>query len=217
MKRKRAVVLISGNGSNLQSLIDAVAGRALDLDIVGVVSNQASAFGLQRATRAGIATQVIEAANGRAEFESRLGSLLDDLDPQLVLLAGFMRILGPAIVDRYAGRMLNIHPSLLPAYPGLHTHRRVLRAGDTLHGCSIHFVTNVLDGGPLVAQAQVPVHAGDNEAALSARVQQREHKLYPLVAQWFASGRLHATDNVAWLDGRALAGPVVFTVDEEIE
>ena len=158
-------------------------------------------------------------ANGfatRDDYDVHLLDRIESLSPQLIVLAGFMRILSAPFVAHYDGRMLNIHPSLLPAYRGLHTHRRVLEAGDREHGCSVHFVTNVLDGGPLIAQAVVPVLDGDDEQRLSARVQQREHKLYPLVASWFADGRLEQRDGLAWLDNEPLTQPVRFGVDEEI-
>ncbi len=214
-----AAVLISGSGTNLQSFIDAVEAGRLALDIVTVLSDRPDAYGLQRARQAGIATQVLEATADmeREQYDRRLLQALERHAPRLVLLAGFMRVLSPPFVRRFAGRMLNIHPSLLPAYRGLHTHRRVLAAGDTEHGCSIHFVTDELDGGPLIAQAVVPVQADDDEQRLSARVQEREHKLYPLVAAWFAAGRLRQREGQAWLDNEPLTQPLRFEADEEIE
>ena len=214
-----AAVLVSGSGTNLQSFIAAVDEERLPLEIVAVLSDQPEAYGLQRAQRAGIETQVVEAADypDREQYDRQLLAAVEGYAPRLLLLAGFMRILSPPFVRHFSGRMLNIHPSLLPAYRGLHTHRRVLAAGDTEHGCSIHFVTDELDGGPLIAQAVVPVLENDDEQRLSARVQEREHKLYPLVAAWFASGRLQQRNGQAWLDNEPLTLPVRFEADEEIE
>jgi phosphoribosylglycinamide formyltransferase-1 len=141
----------------------------------------------------------------RAEFEQRLGAAIDACAPSLIVLAGFMRILSPDFVHRYAGRILNIHPSLLPKYPGLHTHRRALAAHDAIHGATVHFVTAELDGGPPIIQARVPVHPDDDEAALAARVQAAEHQIYPMAVRWFCEGRLSCRDGRAWLDGAALA------------
>ncbi|QGU33028.1 phosphoribosylglycinamide formyltransferase [Thermochromatium tepidum] len=189
------VVLISGNGSNLQALIDAQEQGA-PYRIRAVISNEPTAFGLERARRHGIPTQVIDHRDypDRASFDVALAKTIDGYDPGLVVLAGFMRILTPEFVAHYRGRLLNIHPSLLPKYRGLHTHRRVLEAGDTEHGASVHFVTPELDGGPVVLQARVPVQPGDDPDTLAARVLKQEHRLYPTVVRWFAEGRL-------WLDG----------------
>jgi phosphoribosylglycinamide formyltransferase-1 len=149
------------------------------------------------------------AGDDRAAYDRRLGELLTDIAPGLVILAGFMRILGDAFVAEYAGRLLNIHPSLLPKYRGLHTHARVLAAGEREHGCSVHFVTPELDGGPVVLQARIPVLSTDDEATLSARVQAEEHRIYPKVIDWYASGRLTWKDDAPWLDGRRLDAPIV--------
>lgn len=212
----RTAVLISGSGSNLQAFIDRRA--ELGLDLAAVVSDQPEAYGLERARRADIARVIVEPERGepRADYDARLHAALAPYSPSLLLLAGFMRILSPAFVHRYAGRMLNVHPSLLPAYRGLHTHRRVLAAGEPEHGCSVHFVTDELDGGPVVARARVRIEPGDDEQTLSARVQAREHKLFPLVAGWYAAGRLGMRGATAWLDGRQLLAPVCFAPDEEI-
>jgi len=207
----RAVVLISGEGTNLQAFIDAAATGDLPLGLAAVVASRADAPGLVRAQRAGIPAAAVPAAGvpDRQAYDAALAAEIRRHDPHLVLLAGFMRILGDAFVQEFAGRMLNVHPSLLPAYRGLHTHRRVLAAGDPVHGCTVHFVSDELDGGPAVIQARVPVLPGDDEAALSARVQAAEHIIYPRAAGWFASGRLRLADGVPRLDGRALHEPVI--------
>ncbi|MBI2379940.1 MAG: phosphoribosylglycinamide formyltransferase [Gammaproteobacteria bacterium] len=185
------VVLISGNGSNLQALLDAIADGRMQARIAAVISNRPDAFGLERAKAAGIATAVLDhkAYTDRDSYDAALAALIADYRPDLVILAGFMRILTPALIQRFAGRMLNIHPSLLPKYPGLHTHRRALEAGEAEHGCTIHTVTAELDGGPILAQASCPIETGDDEASLAAKVRVLEHRLYPEVIQGFAEGR----------------------------
>ncbi|PSJ44891.1 phosphoribosylglycinamide formyltransferase [Zobellella endophytica] len=203
---KRIVVLISGSGSNLQALLDQAAAAQLGGEIVAVVSNKAEAYGLERAREAGTATAVLPNRDyaDRDSFDAALMALIDDYRPDLVVLAGFMRILTPGFVRHYQGRMLNIHPSLLPKYQGLHTHRRAIEAGDEEHGCSVHFVTEELDGGPVVLQARVPIFEGDDEATVAARVLVQEHAIYPLVVRWFCDGRLAMRDGSAWLDGAEL-------------
>lgn len=200
-----AVVLISGSGSNLQALIDS-QGEGNPLRIRAVLSNRADAYGLTRAKNAGIATQVLDhrAYEGREAFDAALMEAIDVFRPDLVILAGFMRILTPAFVRHYEGRLLNIHPSLLPRHKGLHTHRRALEAQDSEHGCSVHFVTEELDGGPLVIQAVVPVQPGDSEETLALRVYLQEHRIYPQAVRWFAEGRLRLTPQGAVLDGEIL-------------
>jgi phosphoribosylglycinamide formyltransferase-1 len=185
------VVLISGSGSNLQALIDG-AGGDLPIRIRAVISNEANAFGLERARRADIETRVLSHRDypSREAYDSALGSLIEDLKPGLVVLAGFMRILTPEFVSRFRGRMLNIHPSLLPKFRGLHTHERAIDAGESIHGASVHFVTEELDGGPIVLQARVPIETGDDPDLLAARVLKKEHQIYPRVVRWFAQGRL---------------------------
>ncbi len=197
----RVLVLISGNGSNLQALIDKRDEGGYQ--ICGVISNKADAFGLQRARNAGIPTRVIDHREfaSREAFDLRLMAEIDQFAPSLVVLAGFMRILSEGFVRHYAGRILNIHPSLLPAYRGTHTHERVLEAGETEHGVSVHFVTEELDGGPVVLQAVVPVAADDTRDTLAARVFVQEHRIYPKAVGWFAAGRLQMTDGKAVLDG----------------
>jgi phosphoribosylglycinamide formyltransferase-1 len=202
------VVLISGSGSNLQALIDAAA--TAPYEIVAVISNKADAYGLARASQAGIPTRVLDHREfaDREAFDAALGELIDGFEPGLVVLAGFMRILTPGFVRHYAGRLLNIHPSLLPRHQGLNTHARALEAGDSEHGASVHFVTEELDGGPVIAQARVAVHAGDTPAELASRVLAREHQLYPAVVRWFAEGRLTMTGEGACFDGVPLPGPL---------
>ena len=208
------VILISGRGSNLQSIIDAVAGDKLAVDIRAVISNRPDADGLQRATQAGIHTEVIDHSHypDRAAFDQALLDCIERFQPGLVVLAGFMRILTAGFVNHYRGRMLNIHPSLLPAFPGMDTHRRALEAGCKQHGASIHFVTEAVDGGPVVLQAQVPVQQQDTVATLAARVLEQEHQLYPLAIRWFAEKRLQLdNDGQATLDGNTLTAPVLLT------
>ncbi len=204
------VILISGRGSNLQAIIDAVARGALAVDIRAVISNRPQAAGLQRATRAGITTAVVDHTlyADRLAFDQALQACIDRYQPGLIILAGFMRILSADFVAHYRGRMLNIHPSLLPDFPGLNTHQRVLDAGCKVHGASVHFVTADIDGGPLVLQTRVPVHAGDSADSLAARVLEQEHRLYPVAIRWFAEGRLTLDENgQALLDGAILTEP----------
>jgi phosphoribosylglycinamide formyltransferase-1 len=200
------VVLISGSGSNLQALIDSIAHDGNPARIRAVISNRADAYGLERAKQAGIATAVLDHKqfDGREAFDAALIEAIDAYNPQLVVLAGFMRILTPGFVRHYAGRLLNIHPSLLPKYKGLHTHQRALEAGDSEHGCSVHFVTEELDGGPLVVQAVIPVQSNDSPESLAQRVHAQEHLIYPLAVTWFAEGRLRLEAQGAMLDGQAL-------------
>ncbi len=205
------VVLISGDGSNLQAIIDAQQRGALPIEIRAVISNRADAFGLARARRVGIATAVVDHTQftSRAEFDNALQVAIDATGAQLIILAGFMRILTPDFVRHYLGRMLNIHPSLLPKHRGLRTHAGALTARDTQHGASVHFVTAELDGGPLIAQVRVPVLAHDTETTLTERVRELEHIIYPLVIGWFASGRLRLDDDHAVLDNQILKAPIL--------
>ena len=201
------VVLLSGTGSNLQALIDSDDVKASPANIRAVISNRADAYGLQRAKDAGIDTRVLghKAFEGREAFDAALIEVIDEFKPQLVVLAGFMRILSADFVRHYQGRLLNIHPSLLPKYKGLHTHQRALEAGDGEHGCSVHFVTEELDGGPLVVQAVIPVESDDSPHSLAQRVHAQEHRIYPLAVRWFAEGRLSLDEQGALLDGQLLA------------
>ncbi|AKA85582.1 phosphoribosylglycinamide formyltransferase [Pseudomonas synxantha] len=201
------VVLLSGTGSNLQALIDSTRIGDSPVRIAAVISNRSDAYGLQRARDAGIDTRSLDhkAFDGREAFDRALIELIDAFEPKLVVLAGFMRILSADFVRHYEGRLLNIHPSLLPKYKGMHTHQRALDAGDSEHGCSVHFVTEELDGGPLVVQAVVPVESGDSAQTLAQRVHTQEHRIYPLAVRWFAEGRLILGDQGALLDGQLLA------------
>nr|WP_059391368.1 phosphoribosylglycinamide formyltransferase [Pseudomonas toyotomiensis] len=200
------VVLISGSGSNLQALIDSVAHDGNPARIAAVICNRAGAYGLERAKQAGIATELLDHKqfDGREAFDAALIQAIDAHQPDLVVLAGFMRILTPGFVQHYAGRLLNIHPSLLPKHKGLHTHQRAIEAGDSEHGCSVHFVTEELDGGPLVVQAVLPIKADDTAESLARRVHQQEHQIYPLAVRWFAEGRLRLGAQGAMLDGQPL-------------
>jgi phosphoribosylglycinamide formyltransferase 1 len=206
----RVAVLISGEGSNLQALIDAAQAGQLGARIVTVVSNRGAARGLERARAAGIEALHLGAARGqeRADYDAALAELLAPLEPDLIVLAGFMRILGPKLVELYEGRMLNLHPSLLPKYPGLDTHRRVIDAADKWHGATVHFVTDELDGGPAIIQYRLPVLAGDTPDSLAQRVHKGEHLILPRAVSWFAAGRLRLAGGSVMLDGRALDAPV---------
>lgn len=201
---KRIVVLISGRGSNLEAIVHAASAERWDARVVAVLSNRAEAAGLAFATAQGITTQVLDhqAHASREAFDATLAEAIDAHAPDLVVLAGFMRILGEAFVRRYEGRLLNIHPSLLPAFTGLHTHRRAIEAGCRVAGATVHFVTPALDHGPIVAQAVVPVRDGDTPEALSARVLAAEHRLYPMAVRWAVDGRLRIEgQRVLQLDG----------------
>ncbi|MDX3772773.1 phosphoribosylglycinamide formyltransferase [Chromatiaceae bacterium AAb-1] len=204
---KSIVVLISGSGSNLQAIIDACSDGFIAGSITAVISNKATAYGLTRAAAAGIATEVLNHKDyaDRQHYDQALIGTIDRYQPDLVILAGFMRILTPEFVQHYQGRLLNVHPSLLPKYQGLHTHQRAIDAGDTEHGCSIHFVTEQLDGGPVILQAKVPVFPEDNAETVALRVHEQEHRIYPLVVRWFCQDRLQQQQDQAWLDGQLLS------------
>lgn len=211
-------VLASGHGSNLQALLDAIAAGRVPARMACAISDRGDATALERARRAGVPAVFLDPAAhaGRTEYDEALNRVLERHGAGLVALAGFMRILGSAFVQRWRGRILNVHPSLLPAYRGLHTHRRVLEASDAEHGASVHFVTDELDGGPVVIQAVVPVLAGDDEEALAARVRQQEHRIYPWAVARFAEGRLRATDAVEY-DGRPLLEPLRVDAETNLE
>jgi phosphoribosylglycinamide formyltransferase-1 len=208
--RPRLVVLISGSGSNLQAIMDAVAAEKLPASIAAVVSNRADAYGLQRAADAGIATATVDHTqfDSRGAFDAALQEVIDSYQPDLLVLAGFMRILTPAFVSHYTGRMLNIHPSLLPLYKGVRTHQRALDDGAKEHGVSVHFVTPELDGGPVIMQAKVPVLPSDTAESLAQRVLVQEHVIYPRIVKWFVEGRLKLEGNQVLLDGNVLTRPV---------
>jgi phosphoribosylglycinamide formyltransferase-1 len=195
MADKTLVILISGRGSNMEAVLDA----RLPVRVAAVISNNPQARGLEIARKRGIATAVVDhrAFPDRAAFEAALAAEIDGHRPDLIVLAGFMRVLTPPFVERYESRIMNIHPSLLPAFQGLGTHRRALETGVRIHGCTVHFVTPALDSGPIIVQAAVPVHAGDTEEQLAARVLAEEHRIYPQAIRWFCEGRLSMGRNGA--------------------
>lgn len=202
----KLVVLISGSGSNLQAFIDAIAENRLSARIVAVISNQPDAYGLTRAARANIPTVTLDHRQyaSREDYDHALLTAVQQHTPDLVVLAGFMRILSPVFVTPLYGKLINIHPSLLPKYPGLHTHQRAIEAGDATAGATVHFVSAALDGGPCIVQASVPVLPNDDAATLAQRVLAREHDIYPLAAHWFCEGRLRCNHAHAWLDNQLL-------------
>ena len=203
---KSIVILISGRGSNMESLLNGVAEGTLPVRVAAVISNRPEAKGLEAAAAQDVETCVVDHTrfDTREAFDAAMIKTIDSYSPDLVVLAGFMRILTDAFVRRYEGRLLNIHPSLLPSFPGLHTHRRALEEGVRVHGCTVHFVTPQLDHGPVVVQAAVPVLDGDDEATLAARVLVQEHQVYPMAVRWFAEERLRLVD-----------GHVVFEAEQE--
>lgn len=215
--RQPVVVLISGRGSNMRALAERSRDPRMGFRVAAVLSDRPAAGGLAIATDLGIAARAIEPAKHapRAAFEASLAAAIDEYAPTLVVLAGFMRILSGEFVARYAGRILNIHPSLLPKYAGLHTHQRVLDSGDAQHGATVHFVTEELDGGPPVIQATLAVTPDEDADRLAARVMALEHRIYPLAVRWFCTGRLRFGEGCAWLDGKALAHPVQYDPNEE--
>lgn len=197
------IVLISGRGSNLQAIIDDAGQPDCPFELRAVVSNRPDAAGLERALQANIATRIVDhkCHASRESFDAALIQSIDSWRPGLVVLAGFMRLLTPDFVDHYDGRLINIHPSLLPAFPGLDTHQRAIASGAAEHGASVHFVTAALDGGPVIAQARVPVLARDDADTLAARVLTQEHRILPLAIRWFAEGRLELEGERVMLDG----------------
>ncbi len=203
----RIAVLASGRGSNLQAILDAIADGVLDAQVVGVFSDKPGAEALQRVPLAQRWSQRPKDFASREAFEAAMGDALAASTPDWIVCAGYMRILGDGFVRRFAGRLINIHPSLLPKYRGLHTHQRALEAGDGEHGASVHFVVPELDAGAVIAQAPVPVHVDDTAASLAARVLQVEHPLLVQVLQWAAAGHIHEQDGIAWRDGQALFTP----------
>lgn len=203
MTEKRIVVLLSGSGSNLQALIDATQSGRINGRIAAVISNKPDVKGLERAQDAGIDALLLDHKNfeSREAFDAALQELIDHQTPDLIVLAGFMRILTADFVRHYLGRMFNIHPSLLPKYKGLHTHQRAIDAGDSEHGCTVHFVTPELDGGPLILQATVPVETGTSADQLQQQVLKQEHLIYPLAVEWFCAERLKLESTGVTLDG----------------
>jgi len=203
------VVLISGSGTNLQAIIDAIGNKKLNATITAVISNRPDVKGLQRAEKAGITAKVLDHNNypDRENFDHALQQLIDSYAPKLVILAGFMRILSDDFVNHYDGRMLNIHPSLLPQFRGLNTHQRVLDAKCKEHGVSVHFVTSELDSGPLVLQAVIPVNDNDTADLLAERIHKQEHIIYPMAINWFADGKLTYSNKQTFLDGKIINKP----------
>lgn len=201
---KSIVVLISGSGTNLQAILDNIEAGRIHGRVTAVISNQADAYGLERARQADVPALVLNHKDyaDRESYDQALMAQIDQYQPDLVVLAGFMRILSEHFVQHYLGRMLNIHPSLLPKYKGLHTHRRAIEANDTEHGATVHFVTPELDGGPVIIQSKVPVFATDSEEELSLRVREQELQLYPLVVKWFCQDRLRMNDGQVLLDDK---------------
>jgi len=213
----RIVVVISGGGSNLQSIIDHCANGAIDAEVAAVISNSPGAYGLHRAEKAGIPGHTLDHRqfNSRDAFDAALRELIDRYDPDLLVQAGFMRIFTEKFVDHYAGRLLNVHPSLLPELPGLNTHQRALDSGHQHHGASIHFVTAELDSGPLVLQAEVDIEPDDTAESLAARVLLVEHRIYPRAIGWFAAGRLRSDGQTAWLDDEPIRDPLALSKDND--
>ncbi len=207
------VVLISGSGSNLQSIIDTIAAKKIPAKISAVISNKAEVYGLERAEQHGIPTEVIEHTQfeNRESFDQQLQARIDHYQADLVVLAGFMRILTAPFVQHYSGRMLNIHPSLLPKYKGINTHQRALDDNAKQHGVSVHFVTPELDGGPVIAQASIAVKADDTAQSLAKRVLQYEHRIYPTVIQWFVEQRLSLGENGIIFDNQGLKNIIAYT------
>ncbi|GHA63160.1 phosphoribosylglycinamide formyltransferase [Photobacterium aphoticum] len=217
---KNIVVLISGSGSNLQAIMNACeSGIIANAKVAAVFSNKADAYGLTRAKEAGITTEHLAACDftDREAFDRALAEQIDQYQPDLVILAGYMRILSGEFVRHFAGKMINIHPSLLPKYTGLHTHQRAIDAGDREHGTSVHFVTEELDGGPVILQAKVPIFSDDNADDVMARVQEQEHRIYPLVAHWCLQQRVVMEGNNAYFDGACLPPSGYASDDEDAE
>ncbi|WP_113906339.1 phosphoribosylglycinamide formyltransferase [Aliidiomarina celeris] len=214
-QEKRIVVLISGSGTNMVNIVEQCQLGRIQGSVVAVISNKASAAGLEKATQFGIATAVVahQDYSDRNDYDRALGDCVASFNPDVVVLAGFMRILGSEFVRRFTGKALNIHPSLLPKYKGLHTHQRALENGDSEHGVSVHFVTEELDGGPVILQAKVPVFAGDTVDDLQARVHEQEYRIYPLVVNWLCSERLTLTVQGAVLDNNLL-GQAGYAADD---
>ncbi len=210
--QKKIAVLISGNGSNLQSIINHVNKSTISASIACVISNVKNAYGLQRAQQSKIQTHTIEHNHyaSRELFEQELIKTLMVYNVDVIALAGFMRVLSETFVNKYQNKVLNIHPSLLPKYPGLHTHQRALENNDKEHGCSVHFATDELDGGPLVIQAKVNVKKEDTQESLAARVLEKEHIIYPLAIKWFCEDKLKCLNNETYFENRRINQPILF-------
>jgi phosphoribosylglycinamide formyltransferase-1 len=214
MSNKSILVMISGSGSNLQAFIDSQAAGELPGKIIAVLSNKAQAYGLERAKQANIDTITLEHTNfdSREAFDQAMIEKIDQYQPDLIILAGFMRILSSAFVKQYSGKLLNIHPSLLPKYPGLNTHKRAIENQDEYHGTSVHFVTEELDGGQVIAQAKLTI-ATMNEETLTKNIQKMEHKLYPQVAKWFLQDKLIMQQDGVYFENKRLEKPIIFEYD----
>ena len=210
--KKSVVVLISGSGSNLQAIIDRSLNNDSAYDVVSVISNRPDAYGLTRASNSNIPQQTLDHTHyaNREDFDLALIHAIDTYQPDLVVLAGFMRILTTEFVQHYAGRLLNIHPSLLPKYQGLHTHQRALDAGDKQHGVSVHFVTEELDGGPIVMQSVIDIEASDTADSLQSKIHKREHKLYPHCINWYAEEKIYLHEDKVFIDGQPLDKPLIY-------
>lgn len=215
--RQPIVILISGRGSNMRAIIERSLTAEAAYSVSAVLSDRADAEGLKVAQHLGVEARAVPrpAGSERADYDRILAAAIDEYSPALVVLAGFMRILSAEFVARFSGRILNIHPSLLPKFVGLHTHRRALEARESEHGVTVHFVTEQLDGGPPVLQARVPILPGDTETTLSQRVLTQEHTIFPLAVNWFCQGRLRCSDGRALLDGRPLHEPVQINAEQE--
>ena len=215
MSRLKLCVLISGSGTNLQALIDARASGRLEIDIVHVISNVADAAGLERARRAGIPCSVLEHGrfSDRDSYDRALSLLMGNGEPDLLVFAGFMRVVGTAVVDSYLGRMINLHPSLLPLYPGLDTYRRAIDAGDRQHGASVHFLTDQLDGGPVISQLRIPVLADDSPRSLQQRLAPEEHRLMVATVELFRQRRVEFRDDQVFFDQAPIEAPLVLGED----
>ena len=207
-----ATVLISGSGSNLQAFIDLISSKILKLNILAVISDNKNAHGLIRAKKAKIKTICIENKKypNKKNFDQKLSEIIDMFDPNFIFLAGFMRILRKDFVKKYEGKIINIHPSLLPKYPGLNTHQRAIESNEKWHGCSVHFVTEEVDEGPLIMQSKIPILNNDSSDKLAIRVLKREHIIYPKTAELLISGRIKYKNSQAWLDGKLLQKPIMF-------
>jgi len=218
MTELKTTVLISGNGSNLQALIDARDSGRLGIDIVNVISNVAQAKGLERAARAKIPTTILEHQGfaDRDAFDRALAVVISAGEPELVILAGFMRIIGPGVLDHFAGRIINLHPSLLPLHPGTDTYQRALIAGDREHGSSIHFVTEVLDGGPVISQVRIPILAGDDKHSLAARLAPMEHRLLVSTLKFFTSHEVECRDERIFVGGDTLEHILQLQIDDTL-
>lgn len=212
----KLVVLISGSGSNLQQFIDHIESGDIDAEITAVISNRPDAYGLQRAEKAGIPTVVLDHKQfiDRESFDQSLAQIIDSFAPDLIILAGFMRILSDPFVTHFSDKLINIHPSLLPKYKGLHTHRRALENGDQEHGASVHFVIPELDAGSVILQGKVPIKTNDTEVSLAERVHEVEHIIYPKAVKWLANGDLKIKDNKLILNGKTILSPPIITLED---